>query len=55
AYHTNNLIQSWHTKLKRKYLPYNRNHHIDQVIYVLTQWAERDYCVQVLRVLAGIE
>ncbi|KAI8136349.1 hypothetical protein BJV82DRAFT_528367, partial [Fennellomyces sp. T-0311] len=55
TFHTNNLIESWHSKLKRKYLPYNRNHRVDRVIYVLTQLAERDYCAQVLRVLAGIE
>ncbi|KAI8142109.1 hypothetical protein BJV82DRAFT_516880, partial [Fennellomyces sp. T-0311] len=55
TFHTNNLIESWHSKLKRKYLPYNRNHRVDRVIYVLTQLAERDYRAQVLRVLAGIE
>ncbi|KAI8147709.1 hypothetical protein BJV82DRAFT_480240, partial [Fennellomyces sp. T-0311] len=52
---TNNLIESWHSKLKQRYLPYNRNHRVDRVIYVLSQLAERDYRAEVVCVLAGIK
>lgn len=49
------MIESWHSKLKSKYLPYSRNHRVDRVIYVLSQLVERDYRSHIIQVLFNIK
>ncbi|KAI7855669.1 hypothetical protein BDC45DRAFT_86332 [Circinella umbellata] len=54
SYHTNNLVESWHNRLKTFYLGKARNHRVDRIIYILTDKVELDFRKDALQVKRGI-
>lgn len=54
TFHTNNLIESYHNKLKTIYLGRSRNLRVDRLVYMLSQIVILDYRQEALQTLIGI-
>jgi hypothetical protein len=54
-FNTNNLIESYHNKLKTFYLGRSRNHRVDRIVYMLSKIVTLDYRRDETQVLFGIK
>lgn len=55
TFHTNNLIESYHNRLKTFYLGRSRNLRVDRLVYMLTEIVSLDYRQDALAVFLGIK
>ncbi|GAA5798440.1 hypothetical protein HPULCUR_003843 [Helicostylum pulchrum] len=55
TFHTNNLIETYHNKLKTYYLGRSRNFRVDHLLYMRSQIVVLDYRQEALKVQLGFQ